>query len=357
MHSNTFISGLFLPSGCAEAFSAHVRFDDENRVYLKLDDNQSLNEQYSGCCVELGAKIPGLPVDILFSDGAVFTPDDQNVVWPNQSTGQSLASFLESNLLIVAVSAILAPLIIWWLIAVGIPKGALHSVPLIPDSVPNEMGREVFAVMEKFAFEPSVLSTDKKDKITKQWLNTLNQLSLPTEKYQLHFRASKRFGANALALPDGKVVITDDLVLALSDNPNAILAVLLHEIGHVEHKHTLKMVAQSVATSLFFSVYFGDIEGAGEVIIGASSSLLQNAFSREMESDADEFAFKYLKELGIPTSAFADALEAIVRSSEKHSAEKEDVKVSDDGSVDLLQYLSSHPKTAERIKNARQRDK
>ncbi|MEJ2445529.1 MAG: DUF898 family protein [Exilibacterium sp.] len=166
-------------------------------------------------------------------------------------------------------------------------------------------------------------------------------------------------------------IVTDDLVKLLEQNPDAILSVLLHEIGHVEHQHSLKLVAQSMATSVFF----GDIEGAGEIIIGAGSSLLQNAFSRDMEAEADEFAFSRLIELGISPAVFADALQALIHATNRagssavgaQSKEPEQAETpsqsegkstgtsAEDNEPTLLEYLSTHPLSRDRIETARER--
>src|SRR5690606_30236608 len=116
-----------------------------------------------------------------------------------------------------------------------------------------------------------------------------------------------------------------------------LLAVMLHEIGHVEHRHSLQLVARSTAMSMLFALMFGDIEGAGELVLGAGSSLLQNSFSREMEREADHFALQQLQQLGIPPQAFANAMETLRH--EHGGAAREQ------GSR-WLEYLSTHPDSA-----------
>ena len=47
--------------------------------------------------------------------------------------------------------------------------------------------------------------------------------------------------ANDRVHSPGAVVITDELI-ALAKNDDEIMSVLFHEIGHVEHRHSLRMV-------------------------------------------------------------------------------------------------------------------
>ncbi len=322
---------------------------DQGAVSVSITSAPFLNrEVQSG--YSLGPVIPGLPVEINFHDGAIFTPDDPAFRWPEMAKGKTLLSRLETNWWIVAAAVVLTPLMVWWTVAKGMPAAAAYSVAFIPASVPDEMGRETLIILDKWFLEPTALDDTSRQALADRWQGAIHQLGLSPDRYKLEYRASEKFGANALALPDGTVIVTDELVKRLKDNPEAIVAVMLHEIGHVEHQHSLKLVAQSVATGLFFAVFFGDIEGAGELVIGAGSTLLQSAFSREMETEADHYAFEKLEALNISPAAFADAMIAIVAS---EKSESEEAPPSD--TATWTDYLSTHPATAERIKAARKR--
>ncbi len=157
--------------------------------------------------------------------------------------------------------------------------------------------------------------------------------------------SSDYFSANAFALPNGQVVVTDELVELLKNEPDALRAILLHEIGHVQHHHSIRLAAQAAASTVVFAVIFGDLEGILEVVLGSGSSFLQQAFSRDMEQEADEYAIKNLLKLGYSNHDFADAIEAL----EKNLKARE-------GTYDetWLKYLSTHPSSQERIEYARQ---
>ena len=174
----------------------------------------------------------------------------------------------------------------------------------------------------------------------------LNALSLDQSVYRLSFYKSDSFGANAFALPHGRIVVTDDLANLLADKPNALKAVLLHEMGHVVHQHSVRITAQSAASTIVLAVVFGDLEGVAEVALGTGASFAQQGFSRDMEREADSFALTQLESLGYSSNDFADAIEAL---QESHTSENEHLEKVND----LLEYLSSHPSAQERIDNAR----
>jgi len=80
-------------------------------------------------------------------------------------------------------------------------------------------------------------------------------------------------------------------------------------------------------------------------VLGSGSSFLQQAFSRDMEQEADEYAIKNLLKLGYSNHDFADAIEALENNLKAQEATLDDT---------WLKYLSTHPSSQERIEYARQ---
>lgn len=88
--------------------------------------------------------------------------------------------------------------------------------------------------------------------------------------------------------------------------------------------------------------------------------MLQSAFSRDMEREADEFSHENLPKFNISPAAFADAMTLLVNSHvSAHSDLDSDSNTSDavdeiENSLNhWLKYLSTHPDTQERIDTAR----
>ncbi len=343
------VRGHYQQGGNASVYPADARLYGDTLTITIDGDDQSLSRT-ARAGWHFGADIPGLPVELRFADGAVFTPTDAAFRWSHPGRRGSWLTSIERNAPAVVAAALLVPLLMWWVVAIGMPAVAVRTVAFIPERIPQEMGHQALVILDRLYLDPTELDSRQQQQVRRVWDRALVALHLDSLNYRLQFRASAQFGANALALPDGTVIVTDELVRRLDQNSDALLAVLLHEIGHVENRHSLKLVAQSVAVSLFFAVFLGDIEGAGELILGAGSSLMQNAFSREMESEADEFAFSSLEHLQISPAVFAIALETIVG-----PAGDDQRNNRGDGSGTLADYLSSHPAIADRISRARQR--
>ncbi|WP_086481894.1 M48 family metallopeptidase [Oceanospirillum sanctuarii] len=343
-HPQDGVQGIFQQAGCAAAQPAFAVVDSDGGVKI-LSTDQDVLEQHPADALGYSSVIPGLPAELHLPDGARFIPEDVSYRWPGLKPEAHIPGWLETHWIAVFASVVILPFFIWMMIFKVIPAGASIGVALLPDSVAEESGEQTLAILDRFYMEPSDVSEAQQAQIRQQWHQALDALNIPRDNYRLNFRRWN-MGANAMALPNGDVILTDDIVELMADRPEQLTAVMLHEIGHVEHQHSMKMMAQATATSMLFALVFGDIEGAGEMVIGASASLLQSAFSRDMEREADAFAYTQLHKLGQSPTDFADAMSSLMHS---HGASESDSK--DDSS--LSNYLSSHPAIHERIEAAR----
>ncbi len=295
---------------------------------------------WQGRNYKLGIDLPGLATEVQFDDGSYFVPDDATLRL-NHCGRASLATRLEQHKVVIGVSVLLVPLLFWWLVTKGLPGFATAVVPYLPHTVSQTIDRQSMQILDNTLLDDSALPTMQQQQLRQQWLQAISQLPEPLLfQPDIQFRVAKGMGANAFALPAGTIVVTDELVILLSDRPDAMLAVVLHEAGHVQHQHGLKLLAQSTATTMLLALVFSDLEVLSEVLLGSGSSLVQAAFSRDMESEADLFATRALVQLGKNSSAFADAIEAISQQNESATMEQ------------WTRYFSSHPSSRERIEQA-----
>jgi Zn-dependent protease with chaperone function len=217
-----------------------------------------------------------------------------------------------------------------------IPFGAKHVASWLPESVDRVIGDQTWPLIEAQMFKPSTLSSERQNAIRTQFTAATSQLASPPV-YQLEFRASK-VGANAIAVPGGKLVLTDELVALVTDpkNDSAIIGVLLHELGHIQHRHSTRNIIQATAVTAIVSLWLGDVSS---VVTAVPTMMANMKYSRDLETEADDFAIAALKKLRIPGQAVADLFLEIEKS---HGGKK--------GENDQSSILSSHPVTAERIK-------
>ncbi|WP_448569539.1 M48 family metallopeptidase [Thalassotalea ganghwensis] len=292
--------------------------------------------------IKLSPAIGSIPREFSLEDGAkVVILADENLerLSRNQSKTNNLLHAIEQHRTLWLVSLLLIPICIYMLTAHLIPAAAHSVVKWLPEPVKYQIDNQSMSILEKSLLTQSHLSLDTKAKVSHQWNELVSIVRTNHQQYKLLFRNSHTLGANAFALPGGTVVITDQFVNLLKDSPDAIVAVLLHEIGHVEHNHGLQLMTESIATSLMLTYFLGDLNDLAEVVSGTALTLIQNSFSRDLERQADSYARDKLIELGKSPAALAIALKRI----------SEDSEVQDHL---INEYLSSHPLLEERLKNA-----
>ena len=135
--------------------------------------------------------------------------------------------------------------------------------------------------------------------------------------------------ANAFALPGGYLLITTGL-MAIMNSPEECAAVVAHEIGHIEKKHTIgKLLANFTA-----AILITDNSLASE----AAEMLTTSAYSRRQEEAADRFGLSLLEKSKINPHIMGTAF--------RHLKEAP-------GSYDLkAEIIQSHPNIDSRIRNA-----
>ncbi|MFT5708372.1 MAG: Zn-dependent protease with chaperone function [Oceanospirillaceae bacterium] len=334
------IAGIYYFSASSKADQVDLIIRGDT-VSVSLNNKSILTAQTSD--LSSPSAIPGVPIEILFIDGSKFVAnnsDDRLALFSNK------AEKLEKNRALALACILIIPGLIWYFVTIGMPAFVASSVKYLPESVAQEMGEQSFYLIKEAFLEPSELSLKKQHEVKKLWQLTLKDLDLPVNKYKLYVFQSEYFSANAFALPNGTVVVTDELLLLLKDNSDALLAILLHEIGHVERQHSLRLVAQSISNTLIISVFLGDMEGFAQGLIGVGSAVMQNVFSRDMETEADDYALQKLVALGKSPTAFAQAMQSLL---DLQSTPDRNIKLDKDS---ILRYLSTHPAIEERINKA-----
>ncbi|MCQ8877693.1 M48 family metallopeptidase [Pseudoalteromonas shioyasakiensis] len=321
-------------------------FAASNKSQIQLVDSQQRNTLLSVLITEcqIESPLPGVASELNFAGGGRFVPEDINHRWAFTHTKTGMSERLEKSKPLILASVILIPLLLWFILYRGIPAIAVYSVSLASPATVEAMGNQSLKVIEKVALAPSQLPDETQNNIQQQWQQMLDELNLDSTIFRLSFYQSDYFAANAFALPHGRVIVTDELVTLLKDKPDALRAILLHEIGHVEYQHGIRLAAQATASTIVLAVIFGDLEGITEVVLGSSSSFLQQAFSRDMEREADKYAIEKLIALGYSNNDFADAIQALQN------------KLDEQAQLDdsWFKYLSTHPSSQERIDFARQ---
>jgi Zn-dependent protease with chaperone function len=257
---------------------------------------------------------------------------------PRTSRVEAWADWLERRRTAALASALLTVVGVVLFFQVGLPWMANRLAPAIPPPMERVITRQAMALLDRLHLEPSKLPAERRAGLQAKFAALV--AGLPREAdFRLEFRNAPKIGPNAFALPDGLVVVTDQLV-TLVEADEELLAVLAHEAGHHEHRHGLRQALQSSAVVVVAGFLFGDLSGTGSLSVSIPVILLESGFSRDHEREADAFAFRLLKERGMSPAEFGKVMARLSR----HYGES--------SSSGAVSYLSTHPASAERIEAA-----
>ncbi len=260
-------------------------------------------------------------------------------LYASGKTSSKIIYALENNFRYIVLALTFTVALIWGFISYGVPFIAEQVAHAIPLSTEKAMGEQVLQAMdlEEYVFQPSYLSVSRQEQIKSQ-LQHLCQQQTNCPPYKLLFRRSARIGANAFALPGGTLIITDALV-QLAKHDDEIIAVLAHELGHINRRHAMRQVLQSTLSGLVMVAVLGDFDS---IASGLPASLLQLRYTRQMELEADAYALQALQTACIAPRSFVNILERL-------SGEyKENETTKTTSGVERL--FATHPDTAIRLK-------
>lgn len=206
-------------------------------------------------------------------------------------------------------------------------------VNLIPMSLEREIGEMGYNQINKMHFEPSRIQVDKRLEIIEMY-KELHRHSQIDSRPELFFHASDTIGANALAFPGGPIVVTDDLVNKLK-KPELVVAVLAHELAHIEERHSMQQVVLVSGSLAIASVIFGAEEGISEDFLAAIVNLYAFQHSQDFELASDSYAHQLLGKAGLSPNLMSEALATLLN---------------DIPDAAETSWFSTHPAKKERLK-------
>ncbi len=285
----------------------------------------------------ISSRVGRIPRRITFEDGTVFETDDNDAVdrllhdsgrghlqWVHR-----LERFHPRLVVLVATFLLLAVTIYRY----ALPLLVEVAVAVTPPALPGLMGAGIMKTLDQTVFSESVLPEENQADLREKFEGVAKYSELGRKAFSLNFRAGGVIGPNAFALPDGTIIITDELIGLAGGDDEMILGVLAHEIGHVEKQHSLRQVYRMAGTAGLVMLIAGDIGQVGEDVLTNGAALLSLSYSRSAESEADRVSVGLMARAGHDPAAIGRFFEIL---------EKE---LHDDGETSIF---ATHPGTPER---------
>lgn len=235
----------------------------------------------------------------------------------------------------IAVGILGLGLAVWLFYAAGLPMIAKYVAFSLPDSIfllPDE--EEAAKEIDQLdAFSSSHLPPSSQERL-QELFASLNPEKKGGEGYFLFLRNGGKLGANAFAFPRGQVVVTDALV-ALAENDQELLAVMAHELGHLQHRHGIQTFLQNSTLLVIVAAVTGDLASVAGAVGIMMNAVLNAGYSRQFELEADQYALQYFRQKHLPIQHFVNLLGRLGQGKKAEGSEHG--------------FLSSHPPTEERI--------
>jgi predicted Zn-dependent protease len=186
------------------------------------------------------------------------------------------------------------------------------------------------------------------DKVLNNYINnTGKKMATHTHRANMpySFRAVNATYVNAYAFPGGSIAVTRGILLSL-ENEAELAALLGHELGHVNARHTAQQMSKGVLTQAVvggISVLAGTQGGMyGQLAsqLGTiSAGALLASYSRDNEREADALGMRYMVRTGYGSQGFVGLMD-LLQSLGKHKP----------NAMELM--FATHPMSEERYKTA-----
>lgn len=269
---------------------------------------------------------------------------------------------LERSPSLIIFSVIFVVALAFSVVKWGIPFTAKVVAFELPENTLSKIGDKAEEYVVENWTAKSELPQGQKDQITQEYIKTIAE----GKPAKLLFREGGRLGANAIALPNNTIIVTDQLI-ELAHSDQEILGVLAHEQGHLVQRHSLQQGLSSLGFSVLYIAITGD---SSDLMTTLPLAVIGAGYSRQFEKEADLYALKLMDRKGLEVAHFANFLQRLNDDAEREEkAQNTDKKTEQKPtetqaksekkqvSFNVLDALSSHPATEERIQMVRDFEK
>jgi len=199
-------------------------------------------------------------------------------------------------------------------------------------------------------YAPLQFSTDygpTQDRTLNAYVNGIGK-NLASSSHRPHmpysFRVVNANYVNAYAFPGGSIACTRGILLTL-ENEAELAALLGHEIGHVNARHTAEQMSKSQLSSMVvsgLSILADRAAGMGQVastLGGLSAGAFLARYSRDNERQADALGMEYMVKSGYSPGGMVGLMDML---NEKNKSRP--------SAIELM--FATHPMSDERYRNA-----
>lgn len=364
------IEVIFYDGVVSKPHHAQLSAQSESEVLIQYGERLEHQRRYAYRDMELIGALGQLNPAIELKDDARIEFQGALPEWFNFGTKNVQHSIwkLERSPSLIVFSIIFVVAFVFALVKWGVPVASQYVAFQLPENSLNKLGDEAEKYVLNNWTNPSHLAQGQKDQISKQYLNTIAE----GKPAKLVFREGGRLGANAVALPNNTIIVTDELI-EMAHSDQEILGVLAHEQGHLVERHSLQQGLTSLGLSVLYIAMTGD---SSDLLTSLPAAMIGANYSRKFEAEADMYALKLMDRKGIEVSHFANFLQRLSDETALEEKPKQAGKTAEadkkvdpnkkqpqnessekESPLEIFDALSSHPATEERVKMVRDFEK
>ena len=312
---------------------------DGPRLSIQLDGDGAIVCRDELRSARISDRIGRVPRRISLSNDSMFETADNEAIdrflKANRADRTGWIADLEQFRPRLAAFVAVVFLMSWLIYRYALPALVEVAVLVTPPVVPEWLSSGTMASLDQTMLSPSKLPAAEQQRIRAGFEEIAGFSTRGKAGYTLNFRDGGFIGPNAFALPDGTLVITDQLVEMAKGDTEMVLGVLAHEIGHVEKDHSLRQMYRVAGISGLIMLIAGDVGAGAEEVLTDGAALLALSYSRSAESEADRISVELMAKAGHDPAAIGRFFGLL------------EEKLGDRGGTSML---STHPGTPERRK-------
>ena len=303
--------------------------------------------------------IENAPRWIYFNDGwaCELSGSDFNTLVPDpeKNLRAQLLQFWHENKLFLVPVLVLNAVMIWLILQFSIPHLVDNAIQYLSSINTESYDRHTLQSLDRRQLSKSKILMAEQHRLQALFQRLLKKNRRKHKDkadkfhYRLVFRDSPALGANALGLPSGTIIVTDQLV-KLSRSDKQLMAIVAHEVGHVRHRHILKSRLSASASTLIYGHLLHDSRVLSRIALTAPGKLLTQQYSKAEELEADAFAIKFLKANKIQPRELQFALHTLHRHSRGQRAVFYHPRYNQPESRQIkVNYFNTHPHLQRRL--------
>ena len=306
-----------------------------NTVWL-IDEQGQIQTRCTPEELNIETRVGSTERRVNFPDGTLFLTDKhaalEHLTADKGGSHLHRAEKFHPRLILISLACLVGAFGLW---KYGLSVLVALAVWMTPPPLIAAIDAGVMQALDKILTEPSALSGTEQAKVQDSFDRVLAALGSDAEdyNYRLEFRDMPGMGPNAFALPNGTIVVTDDLVNLIS--ADAMAGVIGHEIGHVAEQHGLTQIYRSLGTFVLIGMMAGETGPVLEQVLLEGNLILSLSYSRRHELEADRFGVDLATRAGFDPNGLSEFFDLLA----------------DEFGDQELDWLSTHPGFEDRQKN------